>query len=273
MRFNRTILSVLALASGMLVAAQVANADEVLLGGAFDPSVPDARLYEIDTATGALTPFPETMGMGGRGEGLAYDRTSGTLFACSDSPHNEIFTIDLSTGVGSLVGIQPGRIQGLAFDALGTLFGVDRTAGVNGSLVTIDLSTGDTTLVGSGLGVAGGSSVEGLACDPETGTLFASATVHRQLISIDPSTGVGTVVGSLDYDYCGLAFDSLGTLWGSVGGGGLFTLDPTSGAATYVGDSGVTVSGLSFVPEPGTLALLVVGAGMALRARRRIAAV
>ena len=83
------------------------------------------------------------------------------------------------------------------------------------------------------------------------GTLFGSAIVAEQLITIDSSTGAGTTVGSFGLpEVNGLAFDTItNTLYGLNESDTLVTLDPSTGAATVVGQIGsLAVTGLAFLP-------------------------
>ena len=105
---------------------------------------------------------------------------------------------------------------------------------------------------------------------PGTGTLFGTDAFNGNLITINPSTGVGSVVGPLGVSSIpSLAIEPhIGTIYAG-GGGGLpliYTVNPTTGAATLLGDTGLgiaAVSGLDFHNTTGTLyaAVNIVGAG------------
>ena len=76
-------------------------------------------------------------------------------------------------------------------------------------------------------------------------------------MDIDPETG-----GFYVADGGGAATDSL------------YTLDPISGELSLIGPTGLDqgLSGIEFIPEPGTLTLLLLGAlGMVRSRRLRIA--
>src|SRR6185295_6839324 len=65
---------------------------------------------------------------------------------------------------------------------------------------------------------------------------------NGNLITVDPTTGVGIVVGSAGVMLPSLAADPAdGTLYAGQGGGGpnIYTVDPGTGAATLVGNSGL----------------------------------
>ncbi len=235
--------------------------------------------------------------------GLAFEPGTGTLYVSSGSNGTangtangaNLFTMDPSTGVPTLV--DPGAagfgtiIQDLAFDAAGVLYGND-----NDQLYTIDLTTGVATAT-SGLfhgGTLVDISMNTIAVDPTTDTLYGVSWDDLELFTIDTTTGAATSLGllsgldaAIDFtDPSGLAFDSTGALYVSTGSqvGDIYALDITDlTVATLVGNVGDTlvanggtdissVSGLAFapVPEPSALALLILGAiGLgALRTRK-----
>lgn len=124
-----------------------------------------------------------------------------------------------------------------------------------GTLYSIELTTGRATPIGH----TGSSDVKGLAFSPD-GTLYGVDETADTLLTIDPSTGAGTTVGSLgaDTQSPGLTFDCDGNLWMSsvsdAGAGGVgvrsgdppfYSIDPRTGAATEIGRQGIEVSGLA----------------------------
>jgi hypothetical protein len=139
------------------------------------------------------------------------------------SIERELFTIDLDTGQGAVVAVlTPASldINGLAWRNDGKLVGIDR---VQNALIAIDPLTGSSNVV-SGLTPSLGS-VGGLAGDGRRG--FFTTSSHgldgtNELYAVDFFTGEHSLVGSL-----GAAFD--------------------------VGDG---ISGLAFIPEPGTSELI-----------------
>ena len=253
MRFKRTILSVLAVASGVLVAAQVANADEVLFGlGA----VGDGRtIHTIDVTTAEATPIGS--GTGYTGNALVFDPSSGQLLSVEHST-GVLITIDMTTGVGSYVAdlSLPSNIQGLSFGPDGELFGLDMYSGLAFQLVTIHTSTGEVAVIGP-LGQTG---TEALAYDAAEG--FFWATKGTQLFSVDPATGAATFVRNVPASSYGLAVDAAGTLYGAISDLWNFSDD------TLVGNCGVNMAGLTFVPEPACLSMVALGAVIIMRRRR-----
>ena len=120
----------------------------------------------------------------------------------------------------------------------------------DGILYTMDTTTG---LVDSTIGPIG-FRVTGLAFHPTTGVLYGTTSNNstaspRSLITIDPTTGVGTLIGSTSGDVMtDIAFNSAGTLygwsgWRDRGTSDLNTIDLTTAAATILGDFGEDTSG------------------------------
>jgi hypothetical protein len=94
---------------------------------------------------------------------------------------------------------------------------------------------------------------------PGTGVLFGTDASEGNLITVNPTTGEGTIIGSTEVGPVpSLATDpSTGILYAGGGGGfpAIYTVDSTSGAATFLGDTGLgiaTVGGLDFAAD-GTL--------------------
>src|SRR5262245_57907339 len=79
-----------------------------------------ARLYTLDPGTGAATPIgPLGIGFVFEG-GLAFDPTGGTLYGVNqgDASNPQLFTVDVVTGLGTIVGLIAGGehdFAGLAF--------------------------------------------------------------------------------------------------------------------------------------------------------------
>jgi WD40 repeat protein len=161
----------------------------------------------------------------------------------------------------------------------GVLWGSSSGGSINpGSVYTINPNTGSATFVGS-TEVVGGRDVpevSGIAFDPTTGTMYGitgSACSGAILITINPTTGVGTVVGPLvgpGFDgtltqRCEGGSDSLtfaadGTLYaggwngGTTIGGKLMKIDKDTGQVLELLQTpdGAHLAGLAFDPS-GTL--------------------
>lgn len=126
------------------------------------------------------------------------------------------------------------------------------------TLYRLDLATGQASRIGNGIGF---NDVEGLAISPQgilygvaDGTAGSGSEATDFLIRIDPSTGVGTLVGAMpglsgqgpnnQLDY-GLAFTCDGKLWASSDTTGLlWEVDLSNAAVREVGNTGAPLSGL-----------------------------
>ena len=111
----------------------------------------------------------------------------------------------------------------------------------------------------------------GLATNPLTGELFAILKLDsdddeeddpkaRTLVTVNPETGVATIIGSMGDAFAGIAFSSLGILFGVTGDGAdddetLFTLSKSDGSATRLCELGNGSDGesLAFNSDDGTL--------------------
>jgi len=99
--------------------------------------------------------------------------------------------------------------------------------------------------------------VEGLAFDPDTSTLYGVETTSDRLVTIHAASGAATPVGPLGFGHvAGLAFDTISdTLYGTDDSSDvLLTIDTTTGAAIPVGLLGFgQVEALAFDPLGGVL--------------------
>ncbi|MFQ5878315.1 MAG: hypothetical protein ACE5JH_11645 [Acidobacteriota bacterium] len=182
-----------------------------------------------------------------------------------------IIRINPSTGESTFVGSSgfdalPALDFGPAGTAFaGTLYGVGRRIdpaadfGISDFLVTIDTVTGEATPVGArSIGIP---FIDGLVF-ADDGKLYGagfSRGGQGVLVKINPSTGVGRIIGSMGIDFAaGLEVAGDGTLLGSLGGfesthggvdndpGALVSIDPKTGKATLIGLTGFApVSGLT----------------------------
>lgn len=148
-----------------------------------------SRIWRVDATTGAAT-MGATTSLSSP-TAIAFDGDD-QLWAVDIG--GDLYRVDEVTGATMLVGATGQSIKGLAFDPTdGTLWGTN-----SGSQVyTIDVYSGTPTLVGA-TGVAASPDIEFDA----SGNLFASSGgggVTSDLISIDKTTGVGSVVGSIAF--------------------------------------------------------------------------
>ncbi len=148
---------------------------------------------------------------------------------------------------------------GLLLGLAGVAFagGQNIVVGVNSAYyLELDSLTGEAFPV-TGVGFGAFERVEGLAYDVNTNTLYGSDIVTDQLIGIDPSTGIGTVVGPVGFqNIAALAFDpNTDTLYGMRAlSNELITIDTATGAGTVIGTFGIGfIVGLAFDPITNTL--------------------
>jgi hypothetical protein len=153
----------------------------------------------IDTTTGAKT-LIGTADSGGDGwNGLAYDPTTGTLYAVSGcGSGSRLFTIDIATGEATLIGALPNETCSIAIaiDAGGRMFGVDVIAD---ALFAIDKATAEDALIGSvGFDM---NFAQDMAFDPSTGILYLAGfdfgTYVDSLYTVDIHTGMAVLVAPI----------------------------------------------------------------------------
>lgn len=233
------------------------------------------KLYRVDPATGAVTLVGSTNTNGlATPAGLAW---GGSQMYVIDLADGDLFTLDLNTGSPTLIGTS-GILgwQGLAArPSDGALFAVNQ----NNNLYSISATTGAATLIGA----TGIVLPTALAFDG-AGTLWTVGFTTGALGTVNTATGAVTVGATTISGLQGLTFSADGTAYAvSTNTDSLYTIDLTTGSSTLVGAMTGTgfVKGLEFdafpsasgstVPEPGSLALLGLGAlGLAgMRVLRR----
>lgn len=182
----RKTASIALAALGLLVGAQ-AHAQQTPYAYAIDGDTStDAPFYRIDLNTYAITQIGTVTG--DTFESLSFGPGATTLYAYTDSG-NDLYTIDVNTGVQTLVGA-----TGVSTSDAGLAYCPDNDtmylAGESNELFTVNLSTGAATLVG-----ATGTGVTGLECI--NGTLYGADDSTDSLYSLDRSTGASTLIGAL----------------------------------------------------------------------------
>lgn len=255
-------------AAALLSAAGVSVAAPLVGVAGYGP-FGNQGLYSFDLDTGQAT----LIGLTGLSEinGLAWDASGGTLYATTSG--SDLYRINPFTGASTLVadafGISPEG--GLTFDGQGNLWAVRQ-----GELGTVDLSNGQFS--GVSFVQSPATDFSGLGFDAASGNVLLYAkngSDSDRAMVVDPLTG--GVQQSVAYDFAGA---------GSVGG---LDVDPMTDAAVLSDGSslfvslpgtidfdvtgglstGVTgISGLAFIPSPGSLALLAFGGVVASRRRR-----
>jgi len=237
-----------------------------------------SKLYAVDPLTAQSTLIgdvligttPVTV------TGLAFQPGTGILFGVTGSeysPSRVLITIDLLTAQAVVIGtvgtIRQENASDLSFAADGTLYGWNVRGG---PLLTIDPSTAARTAIGSALNDNGGN---GLAFTPG-GTLYlAGPTAPGDLYTMNTTTGAITSVATLTNvplnfgDINAMASDANGLLYvtGRGNTGQLVNINPSTGFMTSVGTlSFTTADALAFqvtpIPEPSTVALILLGLGL-----------
>ncbi len=185
---------------------------------------------------------------------------------------NQLYTINKATGVPTAVG-SPNSIGATIF-GMGFSNGVVY-AGAGNQLYSVNLGAGTYTALPNPLGLPGGAIVAGDVQVGANGNTYLTDT-SGDLVSVNLSTGVGTVVGTNSHyagdQILGLALGSSGTLWGLTESGELLTINPalgngfvqsvdgiidypTGGPIFFYGAAAANTS----APEPGTLMLMGLG--------------
>jgi hypothetical protein len=192
-------------------------------------------LYTIDIATGAETFIAPVSGItGGQSiTGMACDKTTGIMYvSTTDITFSDIYTIDLTTGVLSLIGTTgiPGLIE-IAIDGTGTMYGWDI---VNDESFTIDKNTGVSSVLGP-LGVDL-NYAQGGNWDPLSDIIYLAAySTSGQLMTLDKTTGALTYIGDFPggAEVDALAFPGGFNAWLSI--------DPHSGTLNANGAGTMTL--------------------------------
>ena len=157
-------------------------------------AIDNSTIWMINHTTGEMN----IVGISGEGlHGLAYDDTTGTMYACGAT---DLFTINMETGVATLVGsfgISGSVMIGIACDGYGKMYGEDLHTD---SFYSIDPTTGVATLIGPlGIDLNHG---QDMAIDKEEGICYLAAfTVHAgnegALYTCNLNTGTLTKIGNL----------------------------------------------------------------------------
>jgi hypothetical protein len=218
-------------------------------------------------------------------------------------------TLDLSTGVFSLLGTSATTVAGLGvFNGSlyggaytgGTLYSINPSNGAettigsasityddfgstptgglfalngSGELYSVNAGNGSVKDVGNiGFGISGDSNLSN-----DSGTLYLVS--NSNLYTVNTGTGAATLIGASGTGASGLVFDN-GTLYGATNS--VYTFNTTTGAATAVAGLSGSGAGLVFglasdpitsaVPEPDTYLLGLAGViviGLTSRLRER----
>ncbi len=154
------------------------------------------------------------------------------------SASNQFGTIDLSSGIFTLIGNTGVSLTSLTITGGGTLYSQ------NGSnnLVTVNPATGLTTPIGPGSSAAISARSDGALYGVDLSVLY----------SVSPTTGATTSVGPFGTNFVGDAatFNSSNQLFlvgaTSLTTTGLYTVNTSTGAATLIGNDGFLVLSIFF---------------------------
>lgn len=165
---------------------------------------------------------------------------------------SQLLELDPTTGaLVRTIGPVGYRVNGLEWDGTARKLYATTSDGdltfPNG-LIEIDLATGAGTPIGTGAGMYVNNPTVNSA-----GQLYAWSEDSDDLVTLDKTTGVATVVGDSGvstYEH-GLAFDRSGDLYFVNGDGEVYTIDTTTGLATSVGNIGQRAHHGDFHPGTG----------------------
>ncbi len=161
-------------------------------------------LYEIDTATGVAT----FIGDGGLDDeyivdDLSFDPVSGVMHATAhhvQTGENQMYTIDLETGVAALIGAVVGKTTplnvGLGTNASGQQFVHDIEAGQMFQLAGVN-ATALSNVVGFNAAFSQGMTIDWDGDDSWWLGGFNVETFQAELWLVDELTGVGTFIGAI----------------------------------------------------------------------------
>jgi len=222
----------------------------------------DNYLVTIDTVTLEFNVIGSTgVGSGDFGD-LAYNSDTGTMYWVAGRGNNNLYTVDLSTGVATLVGSH--GIHDLftaGYDSsTGTLYGQS----TSGDVYQISMVDGSATPIGRN-GVYPG----GYDYIPDTDQLILLEAGGGDIFEIDRTTGAATLLAAGDFvNDNDIAYDwDADVCWALDWSGDLYKYQLPDFSRTHVMGGLGPYGAVEYIPEPGTLGLLLIG--VTLLARRR----
>ena len=290
MNYSRKLLNA---AAALLTAIAVFNsisAEAATLYAATAAGAP-GELYTLDPTTGAVVtdvgPLNDLLNVNYPITGLAFHPLSGVLYGSTGNAgavDAMLVAINPATALVTPIGFfnagpvntsgTPATMADLAFDSAGNLYGIGSIGGpqlysiniLNGQATVIG-STGLTSTTGGGLAINSGGIFYGTPTASRFGTYNSGTGGYSNIANPGKPTGGGS--------YAALDFDG-NTLYGlNVGSGSpaptaLVTISP-SGVVTAIGTSPNSLDAIAFapVPEPGSVALLVLAGSVVFIRRLR----
>lgn len=289
MSYSRKLLST---AAALLTGIGILNSVSVeaaTLYGATAAGAP-GELYTIDPTTGAMVahigPLNDAQSVNYPITGLAFNPLTGVLFGSTGNAgavDAMLVTINPATALVTPIGIfnagptnsggSPATMADLAFDSAGNLYGVGSIGGPQ--LYSINILTGQATVIGGtgltstsggGLAISSGSIFYGTPTASRFGTYNSGTGAYLNIANPAKPAG-GGAYGALDFD--GNTLYGLNVGPGSPPPTALVTISP-AGVVTSIGLSINSLDAIAFqVPEPGSIALLVLAGSMAFIRRLR----
>ncbi len=289
MRLTKSTSGLWVLSLGLLVSANSAAAQLVGIdrdtGNLYEIATSDASLSLIGS-TGIAAPGPYLGSLEFAADGFLYGVTTSANAALPTlyriNPTNAA-TVPVGTlGVSAFEG-------GLTFDGQGTAYATNSGTSGSALLYTLNMGTGAAAIVGTlaiagpgGTSISAGYDINGLGTRSD-GMLVGIDRVSNSLLLIDPTTALTTLLAPLGPTAGGIGglvvngnvgyFVTAGVNADTPGTNELYSFDPFTGAHTAIGmfDNNQIVngfSGLAYISEPASVALLAFGALAMLRRRK-----
>jgi hypothetical protein len=153
----------------------------------------------VDTTTGVVTTVGFADSGGAGWNGMAYDTSTGTLYAVAGcGSGSTLYTIDQNTGASTAVGALANETCSIAiaFDPGGNLYSVDI---INDALYAVDKTNGSDSLIGS-IGF-NANYAQDMAFDESTGILYLAGfdvgAFSESIYTLDLQTGTASLVGPI----------------------------------------------------------------------------
>jgi hypothetical protein len=214
------------------------------------------------------------LGVDGAFGDLAYDEGSGTMYWVGGRDNNSLYTIDLNTGVATLVG-EHGINDMFALGTVeGGVYGEAINWTIGHAVYSLNTTTAAPTLLGTNAVYPGG-----MDWDPDGERMILLGAGLGSIYSIIPDGSVTLLSTGPSIGDCDIAYDGdRGIFWAADTAGNLYQYDGSWARTTLLTGLG-NVAALEYVPDAGPTipapgALLLAGTGLLslLRCRRKLAA-